>query len=150
MVKLKRYASFWYEILKKNQARETKSKIKTWSKLKKHMERRFLPSSYKQELYLKITYFSQENLEVEKYIGSLNNSKWELGWLKIMSLLLPDSSRVYLLTWLKGRRLFPTPLPHQPQSIAKGFSSRNKVDPTLTPIKVFDKVKGFLVSLLRG
>jgi len=32
------------------------------------MERRFLPPSYKQELYLKITSLSQENLKVEEYI----------------------------------------------------------------------------------
>jgi len=36
--------------------------------LKKHMERRFLPPSYKQELYLKITSISQKNLKVEEYI----------------------------------------------------------------------------------
>ena len=58
ILKLKGYASLWYETLKKNRARETKSKIKTWSKHKKHMEKRFLPPSYKQELYLKITTLS--------------------------------------------------------------------------------------------
>jgi len=55
ILKLKGYASLWYETLKKNRARKTKSKIKTWSKLNKHMEKRFLPPSYKQKLYLKIT-----------------------------------------------------------------------------------------------
>lgn len=44
-----------YEDLKKSRATEAKSKIKTWSKLKKHMDLRFLPPSYKQELYFKIT-----------------------------------------------------------------------------------------------
>ena len=57
----------WYEHLKKNRAREAKSKIKTWSKLKKHMEKRFLPP-YKQELYLEITSLNQGNLKVEEYI----------------------------------------------------------------------------------
>jgi len=47
---------------------EQRTKIKTWSKLKKHMEKRFLPLSYKQELYLKITTLSQENLRVKEYI----------------------------------------------------------------------------------
>jgi len=32
------------------------------------MERRFLPPSYKQELYLKIITLSQENLNVKEYI----------------------------------------------------------------------------------
>ena len=55
ILKLNRYASLRHETLKKSQAKETKSKFKTWSKLKKHMERRFLAPSSKQELYLKIT-----------------------------------------------------------------------------------------------
>jgi len=53
--KLVVFMSLWYEHLKKNGAREAKFKIKTWSKLKKHVDKRFLPSSYKQELYLKTT-----------------------------------------------------------------------------------------------
>ena len=52
ILKLKGYASLWYEDLKKTRAREVKSKIKTWFKLKKH--KRLLTPSYKQELYLKI------------------------------------------------------------------------------------------------
>jgi len=68
ILKLKGCSSLWYETLKKNRVRETKSKIKAWSKLKKHMKRRYLPPSYKQELYLKITTLSQENLKVDEYI----------------------------------------------------------------------------------
>jgi len=40
-LKLKRYASLWYENLKKNRAREAKSKIKTLSKFEKHMDKIF-------------------------------------------------------------------------------------------------------------
>ena len=58
ILKLKEYASLWYETLKKSWERENKYKIKTWSNLKKQMARRFLPPSYKQELYLKITSLS--------------------------------------------------------------------------------------------
>ena len=39
ILKLKGYASLWYEHLKKSRAREVKAKIKTWSKLKKHMDK---------------------------------------------------------------------------------------------------------------
>ena len=55
ILKLRGYASLWCETLKKNRVRETKSKIMTWYNLKKHLEKRFLPPSYKQELYLKVT-----------------------------------------------------------------------------------------------
>jgi len=50
ILKMKGYASLWYEHLKKIRAGENKSKIKTWSKLKKYADKRFLPSSSKQEL----------------------------------------------------------------------------------------------------
>jgi len=52
IITLKGYASLWYEHLKKNRAREGKAKIRMWTKLKKHMDKRFLPFSYKQDLYL--------------------------------------------------------------------------------------------------
>jgi len=68
ILKTKGYASLWYKNLKRNRAREPKSKIKIWSKHKKHMVKRFLPSSYKQKLYLKITTLSQGNLKVDENI----------------------------------------------------------------------------------
>jgi len=79
ILKLKGYASLWYETLKKNRTRETKFKIKTWSKLKKHMERRFLPLSYEQELYLKINSLSQENLKVEEHIREFEQLQMRVG-----------------------------------------------------------------------
>jgi len=59
VLKLKQYASIWYENLKRTRAMEGKSKIKTWVKLKKHMDKRFLPATYQQELYLKVTSLQQ-------------------------------------------------------------------------------------------
>ena len=47
ILKLMGYASLWYEHLKKYRATEAKSKITTLSKLKRHMDKRFLPPSYK-------------------------------------------------------------------------------------------------------
>jgi len=79
ILKLREYASLWHEILKKSWARETKSKTKTWSKLKKHMERRFLPPSYKRKLYLKITSLSHENLKVEEYIWEFEQLQMRVG-----------------------------------------------------------------------
>jgi len=65
---MKGYASLWCENLKKKWAKEAKPRMKTWSKLNKYKDKRFLPSSYKQKFYLKITSLSQENLKVEDYI----------------------------------------------------------------------------------
>ena len=66
--KIKGYSSFLYKTLKKNRAREAKLKIKTWSKVEKHIGNGFIPSSYKQDLYLKVTSLSQEIPEMEEYI----------------------------------------------------------------------------------
>ena len=44
VLKMKGYAPLSYENLKKNREREATSKIGTWFKLKKHVDKRFLPS----------------------------------------------------------------------------------------------------------
>jgi len=80
ILKIKGYASLWYEHLNKSRVREDKSKIKTWSKLKKHMDKRFLPPSYKQELYLYITSLNQENVMVEKYIREFEQIQMWVGF----------------------------------------------------------------------
>ena len=69
---MKGHASLWYENLKKNRVREVKSKTKILFNLKKHMEKRFLPASYEEELYLKITSLSQENVKAKYYSRELN------------------------------------------------------------------------------
>jgi len=77
--KLNGYASPWYEHLKKSRVRKAKSKTKTWSKLKKYMDKRFLLLAYKQELYLKITSLNQENLKIEKYIKEFKQLQMRVG-----------------------------------------------------------------------
>jgi len=57
ILKLKQYATLWYENLKRTRVLEGKSKIITWIKLKKHMDKRFLPTTYKQEHYWRVTLF---------------------------------------------------------------------------------------------
>ena len=47
--KLQSYASFWHENTKKQRARDGKYKIRTWTKLKKHMRKHFPPGSCKQK-----------------------------------------------------------------------------------------------------
>jgi len=58
ILKLKRYASPWYENAKKQRGREGKLWIRTWSKLKKLMTKRFLPDNYKHDLYLRVSSLS--------------------------------------------------------------------------------------------
>lgn len=66
-MKLKKYASLWWENVKAKRERNGKSKIRSWQKLKKLLKERFLPDSYKQDLYVKMTIFKQGNLSNEDY-----------------------------------------------------------------------------------
>ena len=68
VLKLKQYASLWYENLKRTRALEGQPMVKTWVKHKKHMDKRFLPATYKQEVYLKVTSLIQGSMKVEEYI----------------------------------------------------------------------------------
>jgi len=68
ILKLIKYASLWYENIKKQRIRDGKSRIKTWSKLKRLMTKRFLPDNYKRGHYLKVSNLSQGRSTVEEYI----------------------------------------------------------------------------------
>jgi len=54
VLKLKRYASLWYENIKKQQVREGKPHNRTWSKLKILMTKRYFPDNYKCDLCLRV------------------------------------------------------------------------------------------------
>jgi len=58
--KLKKYALIWYENTKRQRAKEGRPQIKTWSKLRKLMYKRFLSDLYKNELYLRISSLNQD------------------------------------------------------------------------------------------
>ena len=51
VLKVKKYASLWYENIRKQRAREGKTRMRTWSKLKKLMSKLFFPNNYKRDFY---------------------------------------------------------------------------------------------------
>ena len=55
ILKMKGQTSLCCENQWRNTTKKAKSKIKRKSEIKKYMDKRFLPSSYKQRLYLMIT-----------------------------------------------------------------------------------------------
>jgi len=79
ILKLKKYASLWYENLKRQRSRDGKSRIKTWSKLKRLMTKRFLPDNYKRDLYLKVSNLSQGRSTVEEYIREFEQLQIQSG-----------------------------------------------------------------------
>ncbi|XP_074303263.1 uncharacterized protein LOC141637715 [Silene latifolia] len=68
ILKLTKYASLWYENLKKQRKKEGKAKIESWLKLKKHLLKRFVPKDYEQDNYIKLQSLEQESMSVTDYI----------------------------------------------------------------------------------
>ena len=67
-IKLTKYAATWLESLKRERAKAMKPKIKTWSKLKKHFIKRFIPPDFEQTKYTRLTKLVQGTSSVEEYI----------------------------------------------------------------------------------
>ncbi|KAK9714927.1 hypothetical protein RND81_06G131400 [Saponaria officinalis] len=68
VLKPKGYASLWYEGLKQKRSRSGKEPMKSWEKLKKKLQDKFIPADYTQELFLKLTHLKQNEGSVESYL----------------------------------------------------------------------------------
>jgi len=138
------------------------------------MEKKFLPPSYKQELYFKISTLSQENLWVEEYIREFEQHQMTVGlnddnehtigrFIKGLSPSIAHKVElqpylsfndichlaIKIEKQLKGRKAFATPSPHRPQTAPNSFPSYKKGDTILHPSRPLIKVKGLLVNLQR-
>ena len=58
-IKMCKNASIWWKNLKRQRERDGKKKIGTWEKMKKELKRRYLPTNYHQDIYLKFHNFKQ-------------------------------------------------------------------------------------------
>ena len=67
-LKLTSYASLWYDGLQKKRRKDGKSKISTWSKLRRELKKRFVPTEYEQDNYLKLHSLKQDQRKVDEYI----------------------------------------------------------------------------------
>lgn len=67
-VKLIKLAATWLEGIQRQRVREDRPKITTWDKLKKHLRRRYIPSNYKQQLYISWSNLRQGQKSVADYI----------------------------------------------------------------------------------
>ncbi|KAH9763891.1 hypothetical protein KPL70_001325 [Citrus sinensis] len=72
-IKLKKYASLWWENLKRQRERDGRRKIVNWEKMKKELKRKFLPDNYRQDIYLKFHNFKQKELSMEDYTAEFDN-----------------------------------------------------------------------------
>ncbi|XP_074292222.1 uncharacterized protein LOC141619090 [Silene latifolia] len=68
VLKLKGYASLWYDNLKHQQIREGKEPLRSWSKLKKKMLGKFVTKDYTQDLFIKLSKLWQDERHIEAYL----------------------------------------------------------------------------------
>ena len=90
VTKLKGYASLWWENVVLARSRKHKPKIKSWSKLKKKMREKFLPSTYTLDLYNQLAEISQDHKGVEHYIH-----EFEKLLMKMMQEHLVQATKVF-------------------------------------------------------
>ncbi|XP_048494585.1 uncharacterized protein LOC125494807 [Beta vulgaris subsp. vulgaris] len=67
-LKFTRYASLWFENMQVRREREGKESISTWSDLKLKLKKRFVPRTYKQDLFVKFNSLQQNQLTVAQYV----------------------------------------------------------------------------------
>ncbi|XP_074315345.1 uncharacterized protein LOC141651537 [Silene latifolia] len=68
VLKLKGYASLWYDNLKHQRLRDGKEAIKSWSKLKKKLLDKFVTKDYTQDLFIKLSKLRQDKRPLETYL----------------------------------------------------------------------------------
>ena len=66
--KLEIYAFLGYESTKKQRARDGKCKVRTWTKLKKLMDKQFLVRTYNQKSHSRVSSLNQGSLRGNEYI----------------------------------------------------------------------------------
>ncbi|XP_074317993.1 uncharacterized protein LOC141654773 [Silene latifolia] len=60
ILKLKGYASLWYENMKHQRIRDGKEPVRSWLKLKKKLKEKFIAKDYTQDIFIKLTQLKQE------------------------------------------------------------------------------------------
>lgn len=71
-LKLRKSASLWWEHEKKRRQRDGKTKVETWSKMKKLLQGKFLPVNHRQEAFLDYHNAGQRSSSVEDFIAEFD------------------------------------------------------------------------------
>ncbi|GJV87680.1 reverse transcriptase domain-containing protein [Tanacetum coccineum] len=78
-IKLKKYASLWWEHVQTQRARKGKHKVDTWDKMKRLLRDKFLPVTHKQDAYLDYQNLKQASLSVEELINDFERMRMRCG-----------------------------------------------------------------------
>ncbi|XP_021991808.1 uncharacterized protein LOC110888596 [Helianthus annuus] len=78
-IKLRKYASLWWEHVKKKRSQEGRSRVTTWEKMRKLLREKFLPPNYRQEAFLDYHNHSQQSTTVEELIADFDRLRMRCG-----------------------------------------------------------------------
>ncbi|XP_074299913.1 uncharacterized protein LOC141631093 [Silene latifolia] len=137
VLKLKGYASLWYDNLKHQRIKEKKEPLSSWSKLKKKMLSKFVTKDYTQDLFIKLSKLRQDERPVETYLREFEqltlqcdiNEKPEQMIARFLEGLDKNiSTKVRMPLWIGS-----TPKPAAPPTLDKEKASMNqKTNPPMT------------------
>ncbi|XP_057522558.1 uncharacterized protein LOC130802561 [Amaranthus tricolor] len=95
-MKLTKLAAMWLEGIQRQRAREHRERIDTWDKLKKHLNRKYVPINFKHQMYIKWSTLSQKGRTVTEYIHE---------WEKLVVMCdIEDAEDLKLTKFLSGLR----------------------------------------------
>nr|GEY17885.1 reverse transcriptase domain-containing protein [Tanacetum cinerariifolium] len=78
-IRLKKYASLWWDHVQNQQYREGKHRVESWDKMKRLMEKKFLPVTHKQDSYVEFHTLKQQTLTVEEFIAEFERVRMCCG-----------------------------------------------------------------------
>ncbi|GJV35732.1 reverse transcriptase domain-containing protein [Tanacetum coccineum] len=78
-IKLKKYASLWWEHIQLQRYRNGKHKISSWNKMQRLLRAKFLPLTFKQDAYLDYQNLRQGSLSVEDLITEFEQMRLRCG-----------------------------------------------------------------------
>ncbi|XP_076938140.1 uncharacterized protein LOC143606166 [Bidens hawaiensis] len=78
-IRLRKYASLWWEHVQNKRYREGKHKVETWEKMKRLMRSKFVPVNRKQDSFLEYHNLKQAALPVEEFIVKFEQLRMRCG-----------------------------------------------------------------------
>ncbi|PWA39937.1 reverse transcriptase domain-containing protein [Artemisia annua] len=78
-IRLKKSASLWWDHVQNQRYREGKHRVKSWDKMKRLMEKKFLPVTHKQDSYVEFHTLKQQTLTVEEFIVEFERVRMHCG-----------------------------------------------------------------------
>ncbi|GJX91372.1 reverse transcriptase domain-containing protein [Tanacetum coccineum] len=78
-IRLKKSASLWWDHVQNQRYREGKHRVESWDKMKRLMEKKFLPVTHKQDSYVEFHTLKQQTLTVEEFIAEFERVHMHCG-----------------------------------------------------------------------